>query len=865
MKRRILCLALALVICLGLFPSEAFAATTFKDVNASDWFYDAVQYAYDNGMMSGTGDGRFSPNYTTTRGMLVAVLYRMEGSPSAPEAAFTDVAKGQWYTDAVAWANSNGIVTGYGDGRFGPGDTITREQTALILYRYAKYKNCDTDTSGSLSIFSDANQTSSYAVDAMGWAVGSGLISGTGNATLTPRGSATRAQLAMILMRFCESVIVNPDNYSITSLTVNGSSVTAVVSTGNACTLSVEILSEDGEKTLSTAAVSVSGDLMMEEVVVSLNRTPPKYFLVRAILKTSTGIALSNPYTSRGYTREYQEWMEKGPEDYPAEKALDFGKAGYGVLADGVEKIDGKVTSSSEDTYTVAMSTLPESGDVLMLMDTSTPVKVKLATKNPDGTVTIVADTDVCLSDFYEVLRISTIIDAVAAQDQAQMQSVDYADVMLEWADYREQSVSETWKIGSAKLELEATLGAGIEIDINMFEGVFECLFAVNSSGKIKVIAANELDNDDIGLPDKWPELSVLKEKIPIPHTPLSADLELSVPIEFSLASGGSAFAEVSARCGFSYNKDDGMQTINQVDADTRIDLFGEFEISTGPKISLGVELPYEIVDASVSAQVGLKLHGKASVGMGAGTANSGYHACTSCIDGDLSVFFNGKCKLAYRIIFTDVSDEIELPIFSKERPLFEFYISLVNSEDSIFGGKVTFGKGKCPNVLTTEVDGEEMLKRLQAGDFSSFAGTYTPYYKIYGVTEWLYDDLILNADGGFRCDSIAGVGNTAKPKAVTKNDDGSYTCTIQTFEPFYDEYEGWMAGGALVCLIYPSWVPATTQYDDNQNNFHYKTRFPSNLDIDTVRILFLVYSSGGIGEMMYGSSMPHTHENRPL
>ena len=178
----------------------------FTDVASGEWYYEAVQYVYDNELMNGMSATTFEPNSTTTRGMIVTMLYRLENEPAAASAGFTDVAAGQWYTDAVNWAATNNIVNGYGDSQFGPTDTITREQMAAILYRYAQYKGYDVTASANLSAYTDAANISSYAVSAMQWDVGEGLINGVTNTTLVPGGSATRAQVAAILMRFCENV-----------------------------------------------------------------------------------------------------------------------------------------------------------------------------------------------------------------------------------------------------------------------------------------------------------------------------------------------------------------------------------------------------------------------------------------------------------------------------------------------------------------------------------------------------------------------------------------------------------------------------------------------------------------------------------
>ena len=179
----------------------------FTDLDLSLWYHDGIHFCVEHGLMVGTGMDTFAPNTTTSRGMIVTILYRLEGSPAAGTPAFTDVASDAYYADAVAWANANGIVLGYGNGEYGPDDPITREQLAAILYRYAQYKGYDT-TQGGMSIreFSDYEQISDYALEPMTWAVNAGLINGTTSTTLAPTGSGTRAQAAALLMRFCENI-----------------------------------------------------------------------------------------------------------------------------------------------------------------------------------------------------------------------------------------------------------------------------------------------------------------------------------------------------------------------------------------------------------------------------------------------------------------------------------------------------------------------------------------------------------------------------------------------------------------------------------------------------------------------------------
>ncbi|WP_419007074.1 S-layer homology domain-containing protein [Evtepia gabavorous] len=180
----------------------------FTDVKSGDWFYEAVQYVYDKGMMTGVSADRFAPASTTTRGMIVTILYRLENEPEVSGgSAFTDVENGAWYADAVAWAAANDIVNGTSATTFAPNSPITREQMAAILYRYAAYKGYDVSQKADLSGYTDAASISDYAKDALAWANAQKLITGVTDTTLNPQGSATRAQVATILMRLCETVV----------------------------------------------------------------------------------------------------------------------------------------------------------------------------------------------------------------------------------------------------------------------------------------------------------------------------------------------------------------------------------------------------------------------------------------------------------------------------------------------------------------------------------------------------------------------------------------------------------------------------------------------------------------------------------
>lgn len=193
------------VVVEAVFVAEVQESMPFADVPSEAWYYDAVEYVFQNGLMNGTSAVRFSPEANTTRGMIVTMLYRLEGSPAASGTAFADVAAGQYYADAVAWAASHDIVKGYDSQTFGPDDSITREQMAAILYRYAQYKGYDVTERADLSAFTDAAQIAPYAVEAMQWANAKDIIRGISDTILDPQGNAVRAQVAALFMRFCEN------------------------------------------------------------------------------------------------------------------------------------------------------------------------------------------------------------------------------------------------------------------------------------------------------------------------------------------------------------------------------------------------------------------------------------------------------------------------------------------------------------------------------------------------------------------------------------------------------------------------------------------------------------------------------------
>ncbi|MBR3423550.1 MAG: S-layer homology domain-containing protein [Clostridia bacterium] len=196
-------LAAVLLLSVCVIAAAAKSPTSFIDVDADRWSYSDIEYAVEKGFLNGVGGGRFAPEQACTRAMVVTVLYRAEGKPEVPfSPVFTDVPSGEWYSDAVIWAQSKGIVNGTTKTTFEPNSKVTREQLATFLFRYASFKQYGLELCADLSAFTDSGKISKYAAEAMRWAVEIGLINGVTKKTIEPRGFATREQFAAIMVRF---------------------------------------------------------------------------------------------------------------------------------------------------------------------------------------------------------------------------------------------------------------------------------------------------------------------------------------------------------------------------------------------------------------------------------------------------------------------------------------------------------------------------------------------------------------------------------------------------------------------------------------------------------------------------------------
>lgn len=710
--KRILCLVLVLCLTAGFFPISASAAGSlpFTDVAAGAWYRDSVQYVYENGIMSGTSADKFSPNVTTTRGMIVTILHRIAGSPSAVGESFSDVAPGKYYAPGVAWASSEGIVTGYGKGIFRPDSAITREQLATILYRYADYAGLDTSAEGSLGSFTDSGKVSSYAREPMSWAVGAGLISGVGEGRLDPGGSATRAQVAAIFTRFM--ALSKPDtesggeaipvgDYAIVELSVSGSSVTAALSTVEDCSIVLEVLSEDGENSLWTKSFPVSGGLELQYETFATKYNFPENFILTAVLVDQSGEELCSKFVCRRYTRAFREFFALNEADFASEsdRLIDFvapADGNFALLREDVKLLSASPERENGTAYLFASSALPAGlaqGDKLCFPDTEgrwATIIVDSVSRNGAET-TIIENPNSFLDDFYEIIKLSA----------------DLAEVSGSSSGFGGSSSDKNWlselEMGAAvKNSFEAPFGSfGHETSVG---GKLEFNYGIEGWDvylEYTIIVGVETElNLEIG-PHKKLKNEIEIAEIPLAGIPDVADIPaaLSLTYEVDCDAGFDTTLSVEAATGVVYNSLDGSQKVEQKTVSMgQPKLEGEVEAKFGLLAEIKAEVFDGKLSASLGAEGGAKISAKAETPLPPIPGSDSCHACLLCADGSVGGYFEAGLSADYELSFGIEGSIIELDFLYIDWIVSQFYLSLANEAESVHGGKIVCDTGKCPN-----------------------------------------------------------------------------------------------------------------------------------------------------------------------
>jgi len=466
----------------------------------------------------------------------------------------------------------------------------------------------------------------------------------------------------------------------------------AAVSCPEACTLVTEVLKDSKEdEILMQCSTALEAGLDCEEVVVELPSELPKYYVLRAVLVDEDGQPLCDDYTTRKYTEAFHNIQNQTPDDFPAARVLDFGKAGYAVLDEDVKRT-GAEASVSNGRYTLSAPGSLSVGDIIhfTVAGQSTVKKIGSLTHNANGSVTFTCDENVKLGDMYDAVYVDAYMTSPAA-----MRADEPIDDIFTVFD-------DTYGIEIEPAEISANLSVKIHslfIYDEKWFGKDYCLaeIYVESAGKINFFVGGEIDT---WKNNNAPRIPIYKNFVVIPGINLPAYLEVSVPVNIRAKAGGSAWFSFTNTSGFRFDAEDGWTNIKSKDSDAYCQLEGEFEISCGPEISLSETL-FDKVVARIGGQIGARITGVLETPAYGGTTKptgDSIHACLSCVKLDPSIFMEFRATLLYDITEKLSGTIMDAKIMSGETDLGDAHFSVINEKESIYGGHMKFDWGLCPN-----------------------------------------------------------------------------------------------------------------------------------------------------------------------
>lgn len=704
--RKIISIIVTLCFLLTLVPTGAFAAPQesdmpFDDVQITDWFYDTVQYAYEEGLMAGTGDRIFSPQLTTTRGMIVTILHRMAGNPDAATQNFSDVASDAWYAEAVNWASESGVGSGYGGGLFGPNDPITREQMASFLYRYAELEGYDVSATGTLDDFADASSVSNWAEEVMSWAVGANLLAGRENNQLAPQGLTTRAEAATILMRYCENIVGS---------SAGKFTITFDYNYDNKGTYTTQKI-EKGKTAKEPTAPSREGFIFNGWYTEASGEN--KYNFNTQITKSMT---LYAKWEVQDFEDAHEEFMDKNIYDFDVDRVLQVDENdtedNFLVVSEDVTLVKGnsnnnQVTSANESAGKYVISNISDdvrslqSGDKLVLVSPNAESNVAL---NIDGisvsgnTATITSNGG-DLEDFYDYIQIdqnmpitASAIEPVDEKLQLEVSDTKPPSTQVVGSSNKRSLIPEqtiilkpNLKNGNDSISGEIKLVMNVDANLNWDPELFgkdyiECDFVVKStlSENFKLTLA--------GAGKDW-NISVGKVSIPIGSTGLFVNGDLGVVIKKSGEVNATFASSIDRNMGFTYRSNSGYQKIDEtIVYDVSSEIYAEATVGVGLSAGLSLSVA-QIVDAGVDGSAGIE--GKVKTDL---TGIDNQHLCYLCLDGNLYAF--GKLGFKITVGYSGAQwIPLNLPIVEAEQSLGRCYFSILNQN-----GACQFGWGECPN-----------------------------------------------------------------------------------------------------------------------------------------------------------------------
>ncbi|MDO5805125.1 MAG: leucine-rich repeat protein [Eubacteriales bacterium] len=751
-KKRVTSFVLVVCMLVGSIPTMAFAteqqgtekshssaSVPFTDVDMNSWYGEAVQYVYDNHLMSGTSRTTFEPNTVMSRAMVVQILYNKTGKPAVNDnnSGFTDVSKSDWYSKAVAWAYQNGYASGVGNNRFEPNANVTREQFAQFMYNYTGKPETQTDV---LSQFPDGSSVT-WSKNAMTWAVSNKIINGSkenGVNYLRPQNGATRAQAAVILKNYC-AMEKQQARFAILDLTVQGQKATVQVTASSVCTLTIQFLDENTGNELNTSATTfVPAGTEMGEVTADItgNMLPSHYKAV-ITLTDSKGDRLCNEFTSMKYTTAQEKFDAETVDDFPDKNVINFDEDktnNFGVLADDVKiptvaDNTNIIEETSDDTYTVknidsSVNALGKGDEVLFYDENGEEVLVSIENiKVSDTTATITHDDDASVSDFYDVLKVDekqyieqSGIDMSDADDGVTLVKQDARQKSAESGNVRANNKNAVTAPSSIEFKVEfetdhvrvngnLSMGTTLEYEAQYDKKYFGKNYLyykviTTIENKVYVTAGLKVENNKFaeGQLDKA-EVKLGKISLPL-GAGFSCSGAIYIPVEVGLEGNVSVEVNSTVKAGVVYCSESGRQdiaeksiTIDALKAD------GKFELKIGPKAQLSVEFLKDVLKASFNVKMGPDFKAEAESSSIGVTNTDSIHACGACLDGKIYLFGEVKVDLTWKITKNIKGTIFDITLIRIESdPFKEFYVSLINDTDSPLKGKIKTDWGECPN-----------------------------------------------------------------------------------------------------------------------------------------------------------------------
>ncbi len=483
-------------------------------------------------------------------------------------------------------------------------------------------------------------------------------------------------------------------NYWITEAVKDNTSIKATVTTESACFLSVEILSQDKSEVLTSKKVQIDEAFTDKEISVDFEELP-EYFALRAVICDEFGAAISDPLESIRYTQAYVEFARKMPEDFESRSVLDFGVNGFGVLKDELKQVTGII----QDNHVIVSPGTPiEAGDALFLSNENVYLKAKTVSVNEDGSYTVTEDPDATLLDFYKYLRVDNSEGYTSRSPFSIARSAGRRDAEPFFEVDTEGGVTTT-ATGSICPVLVTNLDTAVfgpdYLNVELFIELF---------GEVKYEISGEATlNKDFGIVD---------------HTfPIGAgwgiNVQVKVPVELKAAASAGFTTTFSGRLGFKYdNETKSFSKIQTSDLKATIHANGEVGAKVGPELDVG--LSWLGLTGSIGAWIGGDLTAETSREVNLLREAEEKHACDLCFDVELNKFVELNAELSWKHLFGDRESLGKKSWPLSPYPVFDGYLSMINSPDSVHHGHIVLDKGECPNkeylvkIRTLDAEGEE-------------------------------------------------------------------------------------------------------------------------------------------------------------